>query len=380
MKAIVVNGSPRKDWNTGKAVQKAGEGLEDEGFEVERIDLYDYVFKGCTSCFACKLKNDRTNGICAMKDDLRPVLERLREADAVVLGSPVYFSQPLGQVRSFVERWLFPVYSYHYEDGKPVLRRGKEVPCGMIFTMNLTKEVYDEWGYAEALKQTPKSMAEIMGYCETLNIYDTYQFKDYSRYDVTLFDEEKKRRYRDSHFETDLKNAYDLGRRIAERAKRASERRDSDLKAGKVPLYPLVSRERLLQAPEIGVVLPLPDPDPLSYVKELVVHHEVQAVRGKGVRVQRLGYRYDAEDGMAGAEDRDGRAARPCEVYALGLPRRQQAGLLQPLRRTGQAAVLPLRRQHEPAASGQEPRPLGLDEGIRRDVCDEPLRGAGSLV
>lgn len=219
MKAIVINGSPRKKWNTAQAVDKAAEGLRDSGFEVERIDLYDYVYKGCTSCFACKLKDAKTDGVCAMKDDLRPVLEKLKGADAVILGSPVYFNQPLGQVRSFVERWLFPVYSYHYEDGKPKLCRDKVIPCGMIYTMNLPADIYETWGYKEALKHTPESMGLIMGYCETLNIFNTYQFKDYSRYDVTLFDEKEKRKYRDSHFETDLKNAYDLGCRIAEKAK-----------------------------------------------------------------------------------------------------------------------------------------------------------------
>lgn len=97
MRAFVINGSPRKKWNTAQAIDRAGEALKDNGFEVERIDLYDYTFKGCTSCFACKLKDAKTNGVCAMKYDLRPVLEKLRGADAIVLGSPVYFSQPLGQ-------------------------------------------------------------------------------------------------------------------------------------------------------------------------------------------------------------------------------------------------------------------------------------------
>ncbi|MBQ3686066.1 MAG: flavodoxin family protein [Candidatus Methanomethylophilaceae archaeon] len=219
MKAIVINGSPRKKWNTAQAIDKAAEGLRDNGFEVERIDLYDYTFKGCTSCFACKLKDAKTDGVCAMKDDLRPVLEKLRGADAVILGSPVYFSQPLGQVRSFVERWLFPIYSYHYENGKPRVCRDKVVPCGMIYTMNLPEDMYESWGYKDALRHTSESMDLIMGYCETLNIFNTYQFRDYSRYDITLFNEEDKRAYRDSHFETDLKNAYDLGCRIAEKAK-----------------------------------------------------------------------------------------------------------------------------------------------------------------
>lgn len=54
----------------------------------------------------------------------------------------------------------------------------------MIFTMNLDEETYKSRGYPEVLKQTPKSMGEIMGYCETLNIYNTYQFRDYSKYDL----------------------------------------------------------------------------------------------------------------------------------------------------------------------------------------------------
>ena len=54
-------------------------------------------------------------------------------------------------------------------------------------------------------------------------ICNTYQFRDYSKYDANLFKEEDKRAYRDSHFEIDLKNAYDLGCRIAEKARSISE-------------------------------------------------------------------------------------------------------------------------------------------------------------
>ena len=219
MKAFVINGSPRKNWNTAQAIDKAGEGLRDCGFDVERIDLYDYTYRGCTSCFACKLKNAKTNGVCAMKDELRPVLEKLREADAVILGSPVYFSEPTGQVRSFVERWLFPIYSYFYENGQPRVCRDKVIPCGMIYTMNVPEEGLEQWGYDKHLAITPNNMTTVMGYCETLFICNTYQFKDYSKYDVNLFDEEAKRNYRDTHFETDLKRAYDLGKRIGEKAK-----------------------------------------------------------------------------------------------------------------------------------------------------------------
>lgn len=42
---------------------------------------YDYEYKGCISCFACKIKNSKTNGVCAYRDALRPVLEKVHEAD-----------------------------------------------------------------------------------------------------------------------------------------------------------------------------------------------------------------------------------------------------------------------------------------------------------
>ena len=112
MKVLIINGSPRKKWNTGKALQKAAEGAQSVGAETEEIRLYDYEYKGCISCLACKLKNSKTNGLCAYKDALTPVLQKAKEADAVIVGSPVYYNYPAGQVRSFIERWLFPIGSF----------------------------------------------------------------------------------------------------------------------------------------------------------------------------------------------------------------------------------------------------------------------------
>ena len=111
--AMFFNGSPRKGWNTAKMLEAAKAGAEEAGAETELVNLYDISFFGCKSCFACKLKNAKTDGICAIRDDLRPVLERARKADVLVLGSPIYFSYPTGVYRAFLERLAFPVYSYH---------------------------------------------------------------------------------------------------------------------------------------------------------------------------------------------------------------------------------------------------------------------------
>ena len=60
--------------------------------------------------------------------------------------------------------------------------------------------------------------AAVFGASETLYACNTYQFADYSRYDMTLFTEEEKRAHRDVHFENDLANAHALGKRLVEKA------------------------------------------------------------------------------------------------------------------------------------------------------------------
>lgn len=157
------------------------------------MNLYDVDFKGCKSCFACKIKNSKTNGVCALKDDLRPVLERCRQADVIVLGSPVYYSYPTGEIRAFMERLMFPMGTYLYENGKHIILRDRVIPSAMIFTMNCPEDYMKTIGYPTLLEENTKVMADIFGYAETLYMCNTYQFNDYSRYDFNLFSEEGKR-------------------------------------------------------------------------------------------------------------------------------------------------------------------------------------------
>ena len=72
--AMFFNASPRKGWNTHKMLEAAKAGAEGAGAATELVSLYDIKFPGCKSCFACKLKNAKTDGVCAIRDDLRPIL------------------------------------------------------------------------------------------------------------------------------------------------------------------------------------------------------------------------------------------------------------------------------------------------------------------
>ena len=219
-KALFINGGPRKNKNTVQVMEKAMEGARDAGAEVEIVHLYDLNFKGCKSCFACKLKNAKTDGVCAIKDDLRPVLEKAHEADVIVLGSPVYYSYPTGEIRSFMERLMFPVDTYVLDE-KGVRQRywQKTIPTAMILTMNVPEQALEQWNYPTLLGINSQLLGELFGYSETLMVCNTYQFNDYSKYAINLFKEEDKARQRKEHFPIDLQNAYELGKRLVEKAK-----------------------------------------------------------------------------------------------------------------------------------------------------------------
>ena len=217
-KVIVLNGSPRKNFNTAKLLKEAQKGAESVGAEVEYFNLYDINFKGCLSCFACKRKGNTTNCVCAIKDDLRPVLEKCIKADAVIIGSPVYFSYPTGEFRSFLERLLFPVHTYlvDKETGGLKSLRPKTIPVGVIFTMNCPREWMEQYNYPTILEDNVRSLNHVFGYSEVLYSCDTYQFCDYSKYDIDLFDEKHKAEVRDKQFPKDLENAFNLGKKLVE--------------------------------------------------------------------------------------------------------------------------------------------------------------------
>ena len=103
MKAIAVNGSPRKGWNTDMLLQQALKGAADAGAETELIQLSDLKFSGCRSCFACKRAGAET-GRCMWKDDLQPVFDKMLAADAVFMGSPIYLGNVSGMMYCLASR------------------------------------------------------------------------------------------------------------------------------------------------------------------------------------------------------------------------------------------------------------------------------------
>jgi multimeric flavodoxin WrbA len=211
MKVLAINGSPRKTWNTATLLKKALKGAASQGAETELIHLYDLKFTGCTSCFACKTKGGKSYGRCAVKDGLAPVLKEVEAADALILGSPIYFGNVSGEMRSFLERLLFPYFTY---TDPPQSLFPKKIPTAFIYTMNVPEEMMREWGYDQVFGQLQWLLQMVFGASEFLYCCDTLQFKDYSKVVADRFDPEKKARRRQEIFPQECDQAMALGAKL----------------------------------------------------------------------------------------------------------------------------------------------------------------------
>jgi len=208
MKVLAVNGSPRKTWNTALLIEKALEGAASQGADTEFVHLYDLDFKGCTSCFACKLKNGKSYGRCAVCDDLAPVLEQIGEVDALILGSPIYFGTVTGEMRSFMERLLFPYLVY---TNPPSTLFDRRINTAFIYTMNVSEQQMKESGYALHIAANAHILGRTFGNTESFCSFETLQFEDYDKVVFSYADPEARRKRRKTVFPVDCRNAFELG-------------------------------------------------------------------------------------------------------------------------------------------------------------------------
>jgi multimeric flavodoxin WrbA len=212
VKILAFNGSPRKQWNTATLLGKALEGAASQGAETDLVHLYDLSYTGCKSCFACKTRDGKSHGRCAAQDDLTPVLRKVEDADAIILGSPIYFGTVSGMTKSFMERLAFPYLTY--TDPPQSLFPGK-IRTAVIYTMNVSEAQMKEYGYGAHIALNERVLRTVFGASEWLCSCDTYQFEDYSKMVAPRFDAEKKAKRRAEIFPEDCQKAFALGARIA---------------------------------------------------------------------------------------------------------------------------------------------------------------------
>lgn len=203
-KIVVVNAGPRKGWNTDTLVTEAAKGAESAGAEIIRFDLFRLErYTGCISCFGCK--KDKFKGHCVCKDGLTPVLDAIREADGLIIGSPNYLSEMTASFRALYERLIFQSLTYNLET--PCVNQNV-IPVLLIMTSNAPDSAYQ--GLLQNYKQT---FSRFVGPTEVFVSGNTLQLKDYSKTDWqwTMFDPVEKQQRHDTVFPQECRKVYELG-------------------------------------------------------------------------------------------------------------------------------------------------------------------------
>jgi len=101
MKAVLINGSPRKEGNTFGLLKVAAEVLKSNHVEVEILQVGGEIIRGCTACRKCRENLDLK---CVINDALTPIIKKMLEADAIILGSPTYFADITPELKALIDR------------------------------------------------------------------------------------------------------------------------------------------------------------------------------------------------------------------------------------------------------------------------------------
>ena len=187
-------------------------GARAAGADTELVHLYDLEFSGCISCFSCKKLGRKQDGVCALSDDLTPVLTAIRETcHAFIIGTPVYYGCESALTRALLERLFFPYNSYATDRHSLFPRK---IKTGLIYTMNVNQEVVGKWGYDRHFEMTRGQMARYFGACELVLATETLQYSDYAKYDSEMFDPPARLQRRAEVFPQECQQAFELGTRL----------------------------------------------------------------------------------------------------------------------------------------------------------------------
>lgn len=105
MKVLLINGSPRREGNTYTALCEVARQLKVQGIESEIVWVGTRPVRGCIACGKCKQQGDNR---CIFDDDVtNEVIGKMEQCDAIIVGSPVYWGQPSGQLLCLQQRMLY---------------------------------------------------------------------------------------------------------------------------------------------------------------------------------------------------------------------------------------------------------------------------------
>lgn len=128
MKILILNGSPRPNGNTKKMIDAFSEGAMSSGHQIDVVDVCKKKINGCLACEYCHTKG---HGACIQKDDMQEVYDLLKEAEMLVIASPIYYHGISGQLKCVIDRF----YSATYPKGPAHLKKS-----AIILSSGATKQ------------------------------------------------------------------------------------------------------------------------------------------------------------------------------------------------------------------------------------------------
>ena len=194
MKTIVINADPKRKGINAQLMKSALKGAESVGAEVEYVDLYKLDLCGCRICLICK--NDEETCKCYWRDELSPLIEEIFDADALLIGVPIFFSNPSSHYMALLERLIYCMVSY--KTGNKF--KGK-VNVGLFYTINYPMD-YFEKSVRPHIKQSEDLLKMLNGKV-IIDIFSNISKNDY-------FNNQDVAKSKEKQLAVDLKKVFDV--------------------------------------------------------------------------------------------------------------------------------------------------------------------------
>lgn len=136
MKTVVINADPKRKGIAAQLMKSAAEGAKSAGAEVEYVDLYKMKLSGCRVCLICK--NDEETCKCYWKDELSSLIDEIFSSDALLIGVPIFFTNPSSHYMALIERLIFSLVSF-----KTGNKFKGNVNVGLFYTMEYPLDYFE---------------------------------------------------------------------------------------------------------------------------------------------------------------------------------------------------------------------------------------------
>ena len=200
MKTIVINAGPKRRDCNARLAKSALKGAESVGADVEYVDLYKLDLSGCRVCLICK--NDEDVCKCFWRDELSPLIERIFEADCVLIAAPIFFSQPTSHYMALLERLVYCMVSY--KTGNKF--KGK-VNVGLFYTINYPRDYFEK-----SVRPHMKQSEDLLKMLNGKVVIETYQNISKNMSSNSTDDELKLKK---EQFTSDLKSVFEIGAKLS---------------------------------------------------------------------------------------------------------------------------------------------------------------------